>query len=78
MEHIEIHAITSPRDTELAVVAGLLDENFTSFPYVDCQICEVTVELDHPKTLAYIVVNEEEERISCEPCLGVAITSLIE
>lgn len=77
MEHFEIHALTSVRDAELAVIAGLLQEDFSQFPSVDCQICEVDVKLDQTKSTAYIVVSEDEERISCEPCLGVALTSLM-
>jgi len=77
MEHLEIHAITSSHDTELAVLAGLLQEDFSQLTAVDCQICEVPVKLDQTNSSAFIVVSEEEERISCELCLGVAVTSLM-
>lgn len=81
MEHLEIHVIASTHDTELAVIAGLIPEGDPSFPNVECQMCEVTIQLDHSRhpssPFAYVLLNEDEEKVSCEPCLGVALASLM-
>lgn len=81
MEHIEIHVVTTTHDTELAAIAGLLDNQADNFPYPLCEMCEMTIQLEHDKTesspVALVLISEDADKISCEPCLGVALTSLL-
>lgn len=81
MEHIEVHVVTTTHDTELAALAGLLDNQADNFPYPLCEMCEMTIPLEHDKTesspIALVLISEESETISCETCLGVALTSLM-
>ena len=81
MEHIEVHVVTTTHDTELATLAGLLDNQADNFPYPLCEMCEMTIPLEHDKTesspVALVLISEDADKISCEPCLGVALTSLM-
>ena len=77
MEHLEMHVITSNQDTELAVVAGLVDE----FAELSCKLCEEVISFTNIKTasqgMALIVLSEDDMIISCETCLTDAIQTLM-
>lgn len=66
MEHLEIHIINSTEDSEMARVAGLLDDLST----LDCDNCEEPVGTYNGVFYSYaVVLNEDDESwITCEEC----------
>jgi hypothetical protein len=76
MKHLEIHMINSFKDLELATVAGLLD----GIPlFVACSICSDMLLLDRSAATtgsAYIVLHEDDSMISCNMCLGLALSEI--
>jgi len=77
MEHLEMHVITTPHDTELAVVAGLIDE----FADLSCKVCDEVIPFTNIPTanrnMAVIILSEDDIVISCETCLTDAIQTLM-
>lgn len=76
MEHLELHVIKSSHDIELAVIAGLMDE-FEDEADISCDLCEKVVEfhLAVPQ-LGFILLSEDQMKISCETCLTVAVDAV--
>ncbi|NBT76273.1 MAG: hypothetical protein EBT15_09970 [Betaproteobacteria bacterium] len=75
MEHIEVHTIANARDTELALIAGLIRDESSNFLDMECEMCGTIFErLD---SCAFIVLCGDKEVVSCDLCLGLALTSVM-
>lgn len=78
MEHIEVHTISTSRDTELARVAGLIRDDTHNFLDMECEMCETIFGCqDSNSPCAFVILCGDREVISCEPCLGVALVSVM-
>jgi hypothetical protein len=80
MEHIEIHVMKSPRDVELAHIAGLIDlsEKLDDTQYLStiCNLCETHVRYTHDtetSAIGLVLVSDVQSIVSCETCLGLAL-----
>lgn len=80
MKSIEVHVVSSPHDLELAQSAGLLDENNTPM-IVTCGLCQTLILLptqpNSETPQAHIVLSDEEQTISCNLCLGLALQTFM-
>jgi hypothetical protein len=75
MEHIEVHTIASARDTELAQLAGLIRDDTSNFLDMECEMCgTIFKRLD---SCAFIVLCGDKEVVSCDLCLGLALTFVL-
>jgi hypothetical protein len=84
MEHLELHVVKSPRDVELAHIAGLLesgpDATNTEFLSMSCELCNTLIEFSQDVDLTptgMILVSEHNAVSTCDSCLGFAIQAVV-